>query len=119
MKSSLVIKFLPFAAAVIMVGCSENNDYDATGIFEATTVTVSAETSGRILSFPVEEGDSVYAGQQVAQIDSTMLMLQLAQLGSQAHGLGVRAGEQQLRGKAGTAQTSGDVQPRGKREAHV
>ena len=83
MKSSLVIKFLPFAAAVIMVGCSENNDYDATGIFEATTVTVSAETSGRILSFPVEEGDSVYAGQQVAQIDSTMLMLQLAQLGSQ------------------------------------
>lgn len=83
MKSSLVIKFLPFAAAVIMAGCSENNDYDATGIFEATTVTVSAETSGRILSFPVEEGDSVYAGQQVAQIDSTMLMLQLAQLGSQ------------------------------------
>ncbi len=81
MKSSLVIKFLPFAAAVIMVGCSENNDYDATGIFEATTVTVSAETSGRILSFPpVREGDSVYAGQQVAQIDSTMLMLQLAQL---------------------------------------
>ena len=71
MKSSLVIKFLPCAAAVIMVGCSENNDYDATGIFEATTVTVSAETSGRILSFPVEEGDSVYAGQQVAQIDST------------------------------------------------
>ena len=46
-------------------------------------MTVSAETSGRILSFPVEEGDSVYAGQQVAQIDSTMLMLQLAQLGSQ------------------------------------
>ena len=83
MKSSLVIKFLPFATAVIMAGCSENNDYDATGIFEATTVTVSAETSGRILSFPVEEGDSVYAGQQVAQIDSTMLMLQLAQLGSQ------------------------------------
>ena len=83
MKSSLVIKFLPFATAVIMAGCSENNDYDATGIFEATTVTVSAETSGRILSFPVYEGDSVYAGQQVAQIDSTMLMLQLAQLGSQ------------------------------------
>ena len=45
--------------------------------------------------------------------------VELAQLGSQAHGLGVRAGEQQLRGKAGTAQTSGDVQPRGKREAHV
>ena len=84
MKSSVVIKSLPLAAAVVlMTGCSEKKAYDATGIFEATTVTVSAETSGKILSFPVEEGDSVCVGQQVAQIDTTLLTLQLAQLGSQ------------------------------------
>lgn len=84
MKPSVIINLL-FAsvAAPLMTGCSEKKDYDATGIFEATTVTVSAETSGKILSFPLEEGDGVYAGQQVAQIDTTLLTLQLAQLGSQ------------------------------------
>lgn len=84
MKPSVIINLLSVAAATaLMTGCSQKKDYDATGIFEATTVTVSAETSGKILSFPVEEGDSVYVGQQVAQIDTTLLTLQLAQLGSQ------------------------------------
>lgn len=51
------------AAALLATACNTAPDYDATGIFEATTVTLSAETAGRILSFPVSEGDSVLAGQ--------------------------------------------------------
>lgn len=63
--------------------CSDKPDYDATGIFEATTVTVSAETTGKILSFDVEEGDSIILGQCIAAIDSTELLLRRSQIGKQ------------------------------------
>ena len=69
--------------AVLLTACSGKPDYDATGIFEATTVTVSAETSGKILSMSVDEGDSISKGQIIAVIDTTMLVLQLKQIASQ------------------------------------
>lgn len=73
----------PAAALFLLTACDNANDYDATGIFETTTVTVSAETSGKILSFGITEGDSVCAGQNIAVIDTTLLTLQQLQLGSQ------------------------------------
>jgi HlyD family secretion protein len=50
-------------------------DYDATGTFEATEVTVSAEASGRLLCFDVEEGSVLRAGAQVGIIDTVQLSL--------------------------------------------
>ncbi len=70
-------------ALLILGGCKSKPDYDATGIFDATTVTVSAETSGKILNFPAEEGDSLIAGQQIAAIDSATLILQRNQIAMQ------------------------------------
>lgn len=67
-------------ASVVTVSCGNKQDYDATGIFEATTVTVSAETTGKILSMPVEEGDTVFNGETIAQIDTTTLFLQSRQI---------------------------------------
>lgn len=67
-------------AGAMLASCSRRPDYDATGIFEATTVTLSAETTGKILSIPVEEGDSVTAGSPVARIDTAMLGLQRLQI---------------------------------------
>lgn len=76
-----------FCLSTILVGllssCADRQDYDATGIFEATTVTVSAETSGKILSMPLEEGDTVYDSQLLAQIDTVTLSLQRYQIRSQ------------------------------------
>lgn len=79
------MKLIEYAAAllIILTACDNNSDYDATGIFETTTVTVSAETSGKILSFGISEGDSVRAGENIAVIDTTMLVLQQRQIGSQ------------------------------------
>lgn len=71
------------AALLLLAACSQKNDYDATGIFEATTVTVSAETPGKIVSMPVEEGDSIARGAVIAVIDTTLLTLQRDQLRSQ------------------------------------
>lgn len=71
------------AALFLFTACNNKADYDATGIFEATTVTVSAETAGKILSFGISEGDSIRAGENIAVIDTTLLMLQQRQIGSQ------------------------------------
>lgn len=49
-------------AIALLTSCNKQPDYDATGIFEATTVTISAETQGKILSMDLEEGDSVVSG---------------------------------------------------------
>lgn len=70
-------------AITFMASCGSKPEYDATGIFEATTVTVAAETTGKILSFDAVEGDSLRAGQPVAVVDTAMLVLQRRQLGSQ------------------------------------
>lgn len=69
--------------ALILTACNTTPDYDATGIFEATTVTVSAETSGKILTIDVSEGDSVRQGELIAVVDTTILVLQQRQLDSQ------------------------------------
>ncbi len=75
---------LYFAAmSLLLTACGNTPDYDATGIFEATTVTVSAETSGKILSADIAEGDTVMSGETIAVIDTTILVLQQKQLDSQ------------------------------------
>lgn len=71
------------AALLLLTACDNRPDYDATGIFDTTTVTVSAETSGRILTFSISEGDSIRAGENLAVIDTTLLVLQQRQIGSQ------------------------------------
>ena len=47
-----------YGMAVWMFAACGNGvpDYDATGTFEATEVTVSAEASGKLLRLEVEEG---------------------------------------------------------------
>lgn len=77
-------KIALFSACVIaLASCQEQEKYDATGLFEANTVTVSAEVSGKLESFSVEEGDSLIVGQQVGLVDTTLLALQRKQLRSQ------------------------------------
>ena len=66
-----------------LFSCHKKESYDATGIFEATTVTISAETAGKIELMPVVEGDLVTKGELIAQVDTTMFSIQLKQLMSQ------------------------------------
>ena len=77
-------KTMLFSAFVmVLAACQNTKKYDATGIFEANTVTVSSETSGRLVSFDIDEGDSLTIGQQVGLVDTTLLALQRKQLHSQ------------------------------------
>ena len=55
-------------------------DYDACGQINATEVIVSAESSGRLISFAVTEGDRLKAGECAGQIDSVQTWLQKEEL---------------------------------------
>lgn len=64
------------AAILLLVSCGDKQDYDATGTFEATEITVSAEATGKLLSMNAEEGSAVSEGQVLGVIDTTTLVLQ-------------------------------------------
>ena len=69
--------------ALMMVACGGNEKaYDATGTFEATETTVFAEQSGALLTFIVNEGDSIGKDQEVGLIDTTQTWLKIQQLGA-------------------------------------
>ena len=53
---------------------------DATGTFETTEVLVSAEASGRLLYFDIEEGMLLKAGEEVGVVDTVQLYLKKLQL---------------------------------------
>lgn len=66
-----------------VASCNDNDAaYEATGTFEATEVTVSAEQNGVLMQFDVEEGDEVEAGRQVALVDTVQLYLKACQVGA-------------------------------------
>lgn len=67
--------------SVLLLACNNNgNEYDASGTFEAVETIISAEASGKILQFNINEGDELKQGAQVGYIDSTQLYLQRLQL---------------------------------------
>ena len=74
--------YIPVLIAVVSLFSCNGNDmkHDATGVFEADEVIVSAEVGGKILSFYAEEGDTLSKGRIAAVIDATNLNLQKEQV---------------------------------------
>lgn len=71
---------LPLVAA-LMGACANNDvDYDASGVFEATEVIVSAKQAGELTAFSAVEGATVGVGDTLGQIDATQLRLKRQQL---------------------------------------
>ena len=71
-----------FAFPMLFLGACNNSEkaYDATGIFEATEITVSAQVSGEVQQFDITEGQSLEAGAQAVQIDTYQLVQKLGEL---------------------------------------
>jgi len=66
-----------------IVGCKNNKrEPDAFGVFEATEITVSSESNGKMLWFNVEEGKDYQAGEEVGCTDTVQIYLQIKQLES-------------------------------------
>lgn len=79
-----------FIGMLLLAGlcaCSSEQNYDATGTFEATEVTISAESTGKIISLSAEEGQTVQMGEILGEIDSTQYCLQRKQLRAQQNAI--------------------------------
>lgn len=67
--------------ALAAVSCSDGEkSFDATGTFEATEVTVSAESAGQLQRFAITEGTLLSADSLVGSIDDEQLRLKKQQL---------------------------------------
>lgn len=82
-KMTNMKKGIFLSAVFLLVACGGKQDFDATGTFEATEVTLSAETTGRLLTLASEEGMLVHEGEVLAVVDTAALHLQLQQLRTQ------------------------------------
>jgi HlyD family secretion protein len=74
---------LPVLCGVLIMGTScgsKDGETDASGTFEATEIIVSAQASGEIRQFQVEEGQELQAGKCVGYIDTVQLVLKKRQL---------------------------------------
>jgi HlyD family secretion protein len=65
---------------LVLSACgTKEKAYDATGTFEATETTVSAEQSGVLMTFALNEGDEIEEGREVGLIDTTQIWLKILQ----------------------------------------
>lgn len=66
---------------MIATACNrDNKKTDATGSFEADEIIVSAETTGKIMSFQVDEGEQLDSNTIVGKIDKESIQLQKEQI---------------------------------------
>lgn len=78
-KLSLIV-----LALLMLSGCKNDQEQsDAYGNFEAVETIVSAEAGGKLLKMEVRQGDQVEAGQLIALIDTTELVLRKEQTRAQ------------------------------------
>lgn len=93
------------AAFLLLCSCgSRNGEWDACGQIDATKVTVSAESGGKITSLDVEEGDRLTRGELTGTIDSVQIYLQKEELVSRRAGARTRLVDIGLQLKAQEAQ---------------
>ncbi|MDR1524145.1 MAG: HlyD family efflux transporter periplasmic adaptor subunit [Tannerella sp.] len=80
-RQNRILWILVCCSGIIFSSCGKKQHYfDATGTFEATEITVSSESSGRILSFDISEGREITAGDRIGIIDTVQLYLTKMQL---------------------------------------
>jgi HlyD family secretion protein len=74
-------RFPLFAFLILLAACNQNKiQTDASGVFESDEVIVSAEQNGKLLSFPIREGDTLRRGAVAGQIDMSNTILQKQQV---------------------------------------
>jgi len=64
---------LALAAVIWLSSCTQKSKFDASGTFETEETIISAEATGRIKQFDVQEGQNLTAGQYIGFIDTAQL----------------------------------------------
>ncbi len=83
-KTLSAMQLITTLIIIIFTACNNGkNNYDASGTFEANETIVSAEATGLIKQFDIEEGQTIKAGNYIGYIDSVQLYLKKKQLEAQ------------------------------------
>jgi len=78
MKKNVILLFI---LGLAVISCNQNKyKSDASGVFESDEVIVSAEQTGRLLTFTINEGDILKKDATVGSIDVTNVELQKQQV---------------------------------------
>ena len=80
-KAINLFMLLPLLALISCKGNEKTSD--AYGNFESTEITISAQATGEIMQFGLEEGNQLTAGQVIGWIDTTDLVLKKAHMTAQ------------------------------------
>ncbi len=79
-----IFAFALLALLPVLTSCSNKEEaFDASGTFEAVETIISAEASGVIRQFSLEEGQTIPAGEVLGYIDTIQLHLKKKQLEAQ------------------------------------
>ena len=74
-------KYLWFATVLLLFSCNNSEEnYDASGTFEADEILVTAKANGTILQLNVEEGQQLSLNEKVGEIDPKNIELQKEQV---------------------------------------
>ena len=77
MKITFPAFIIPLLTLFLLAGCAAEDELKvAHGVFEAQEIMVSAQASGQILNFALQEGDVIKADQPLGLIDTTFLAFQ-------------------------------------------
>jgi HlyD family secretion protein len=88
------IVLIALIAISMLTACKNGNgNADASGTFEANEVIVSAESSGKLISFTVEEGQLIAKDSVVGTVDATNISLQKEQVESSIQALGEKTAD--------------------------
>lgn len=98
-KEKIILGITALAAALASQSCKNDIEFDACGQIEATQITVSAESNGKILSLDIEEGDNLREGQVVGAIDSVQTVLQIQELRQRIEGARARIVDMKRQGE--------------------
>jgi len=80
-KSKIIVICQLSIINLLLLSCSnKDGQYDASGVFEATEIMVSAQANGELMTFNVMEGQRVEANAPLGYIDTTQLYLRKMQL---------------------------------------
>lgn len=83
--------YAPLLLLAFATACTDSTpESDAYGNFEAVETIISAQATGALTSFLVEEGQTLKTGQTVGQIDTDQLVLRRAQLLASKRAVSIR-----------------------------
>lgn len=73
-------KITLITALAALIACNNKHQFDASGNFKADEVIVSAQQTGQLIDYDVEEGKTLTEGQKVGQINVALLKIQKEQV---------------------------------------